>query len=237
MLHYSWNNKVEAIDSKGYFIEDPSQAYELLHRGMYSAEVNVIHRMIAEYSNPDKVFIDIGAHLGTYSWLLAPHFKHVYSFEPNKEIYNYLCANIALKRLSDKIDTFCIGLSNTHDFLPYFVRTIDGGGNGFEVTPDSHTDVRTLEVRPLDSFNIPDNVGLIKIDVEGHEKSVIEGSLKLLAKSNYPPILFESWAKGEHKQFTDDFVDNLRRELFETINNLGYKIHLIEKEIFIAIKD
>ena len=43
-----------------------------------------------------EIFIDIGANIGFYSILLSGHFKKIYSFEPNKEIF-------MLKKISKKI--------------------------------------------------------------------------------------------------------------------------------------
>lgn len=236
MLHYNWMDKIIELDPKGYLINDRGIAENLMARGLYTEEVDIIHNIIREYSNPNKSFVDIGAHVGVYSWLLAPHFKHVYSFEPNRDVYNYLCGNIALKGLSDKIDTHCVGISNKMDSATYHIRSVDGGGNGFQKLPNLDGTQVVLSVVPLDIFDIED-IGLIKIDVEGHEKSVIEGAVETLKKSDFPPILFESWAVGQHWHLDDDYVKSLREELFETIEGLGYEITKVWTEIFIATKN
>ena len=70
----------------------------------------------------------------------------------------------------------------------------------------------------LDSFNI-ENVGLIKIDVEGFEEKVIRGSLLTIIKSNYPPILFECWDVN-FCNMTQEKHDSL----FNLLKTLGYEI-------------
>lgn len=237
MWHYTWRDRVQKLDEKGYLINSGDLAQGLLNEGSFTFEVNFIHKVINEYSDPSKDFIDIGAHIGTYSWLVAPYFNHVYSFEPNKEIYNYLCGNIALRGLSDKMDTYCLGISDKEDYLTFYERSTDGGGNGFEeIQSDEPTTIKgKLQVKTLDSFNF-DNIGFIKIDVEGHEKNVLLGAKETLKRNNYPPILFESWAPGEHSQHDPEYITNLRKELFKILEGYGYTIEEWWKEIFLAIK-
>ena len=80
-------------------------------------------------------------------------------------------------------------------------------------------------------------ISFIKIDVEGHEKSVLLGAKQTLKNNNYPPILFESWAPGEHSEHDLEYIINLRKELFKVIENYGYSIHEWSSEIFLAVKE
>ena len=77
-------------------------------------------------------FIDIGAHVGTYAWSVAPYCKEVIAFEPTRHNYNMMCANIALANLSHKIQTHNIGLSSEDTYLTFHERDSDGGTNGFD---------------------------------------------------------------------------------------------------------
>jgi len=239
MHYYKWDDRVVDLNPEGYFINDGKMAMVLLGAKMFTYEINEIHKVIEEYADPNKDFIDIGAHIGTYSFLTAPHFNHVHSFEPNKEIYNYLCGNIALRNQSDKVDTYNLGLSNKEDELTYYKRSTDGGGNGFEdiKSTELSKDVGKLKVKTLDSYNF-NNIGFIKIDVEGHERSVLLGAKKTLKANNYPPILFESWTPGEHTHHDIAYVTKLRKELFDTVKSFGYTITAFNgaSEIFIATK-
>ena len=129
MYLYKWKESLTSLDKEGFLVNDKEVGWDCLQRGIFCEEVRLIHRATDEISNPKKNFIDIGAHVGTWSWLLAPHFNMTYSFEPNKKIYNYLCGNIALRDISDKIDTFNLGLSNEEKTLDFHDRCKDGGGN------------------------------------------------------------------------------------------------------------
>jgi hypothetical protein len=76
------------------------------------------------------------------------------------------------------------------------------------------------------------NVNFIKIDVEGHEKEVLQGAVKTIIENDYPKIFFESWDKEKEDEFLP--ADKLRNELFEFINSLEYKIIKIGHDMFIA---
>lgn len=71
---------------------------------------------------------------------------------------------------------------------------------------------RVVEVKTLDSFNLND-VDLIKIDVEGHEKRVLVGSLDTISRCK-PILLIE--IEQRH-------IDYDINEIFSFIENLGYQ--------------
>jgi len=187
------------------------------------AEKSLILWVNETFMNPDKVFIDIGAHVGTYSWICGRNAKHTYAFECSPTTFCYLAANIALHGLTEKISPYPFALGNTHGSFDYYVRSSDGGGNGVCELSDTDKTCKKLkvQVKTLDSFEIAD-VGFIKIDVEGFEKAVLEGSVETLRANNYPPILFESW--GSWKDLEGINASQIQKELFAYVESLGYKI-------------
>ena len=229
-----------------YFIKPKQQFQKLSKDGFFDNEENVAKWMfnegIPEYTyilwalqnfvKEDKVFVDIGAHIGTWSWTIAQYSKMTYTFECNPEVYNCLCANIFLKELSHKIKAYPYGISNQEDILTYYIRSKDGGGNGFTMLEnDDNIESLSIQTKKLDDFKILD-IGLIKIDVEGHELEVLQGSVETLIQNNYPPIIFESWfPKSQEKE-------KLRKELFSFLDFLGYSIVPLTgtQEIFLAEK-
>jgi hypothetical protein len=69
----------------------------------------------------------------------------------------------------------------------------------------------------LNKFNDKiDDIGLVKLDVEGHELNAIQGSLELLESNGYPPIIFECW---DFPWFAES-----RKELFNYLAHVGYSI-------------
>lgn len=187
------------------------------------AEGALIEWVKDNFIRPDKVFLDIGAHVGTYAWECGDKALHTYAFECNPKVFCYLAANIALQGLEDKITPIPYGLGDTATTLDYHIRSDDGGGNGVKVLSKSDESVKTLPVsiRTLDSFKI-ENIGFIKIDVEGFEKEVLMGARETLRKSGHPPFLFESWGAWKASDGVDAI--GLRIDLFHYVESIGYKI-------------
>ena len=228
--------EAEEIDSDYFIVPDEMTQYLGFHvtPNKRVPETEVIEWCRNNFIQPNKTFVDIGAHIGTYTWLLGPYADKVYAYEPTKRIYNHLCANILLKNLSHKVDTFNIGLSSKEGQLRFYERQDDGGTNGFTSYGWKEDNYYDLPVRTLDSYKI-ENISFIKIDVEGHELEVLKGAQKTLKKSNYPPILFESWANADGHS---PGLGKLREDLFDYLFDKGYDIGpTISPEIFIAKKE
>lgn len=201
-------------------------------------EKPIIFWAIEQFARPDKNIIDIGAHLGIYTWTFAKHSHHVYSFECNPKTFCYLAANVALHQVTDKVTLYNYPLGKEEKIMDYIVRNEEGGENGFTIKNESdHLKKHIpMKMKTLDSFEL-DNVGFIKMDVEGLEKEVLEGSLETLKRNNYPPILLESWA--DYRIQDVPHVRKLRQELFSYLHSIGYQIHEIQGgygEIFLARK-
>jgi hypothetical protein len=161
-----------------------------------------------QFCSMDKVFLDIGAHSGTYSVSMANYSKEVHSFEPQKMTYYSLCGSVALSGL-DRITCHQVGLGSIDQVGKQTLNIVsnDGGGSSLHST-NGILRQETIEVRTLDSFNI-DNIGFIKMDVEENELFVLQGGLETIRRSNYPTLLFES--NFENKA------------LFDYIKEIGYR--------------
>ena len=160
-----------------------------------------------QFCTNDKVFLDIGAHSGTYTISLSAYAKHVYSFEPQKMTYYSLCGSVALSG-KENVTCYQFGLGSPEQIGQQTLKIVsnDGGGSSLHSTNGILRE-ETIEVRTLDELNIAD-IGFIKMDVEENELQVLKGALKTLEKSNYPTILFESNYENH--------------ELFDYIKQIGY---------------
>lgn len=176
----------------------------------YGLFENQLIEWCKQFLKKDKVFLDIGAHSGTYSLSLADYCKDVWAFEPQKMTYYALCGGVAL---SNKRNINCkqLGLGSK-DQVGYKTLNIvsnDGGGSSLHST-SGILGQETIEIVELDSLNI-ENIGFIKMDVEENELFVLQGATETLRKSGWPTILFES-----------NYENN---ELFDYIQNvLKYKL-------------
>nr|QBK93214.1 MAG: putative methyltransferase [Pithovirus LCPAC403] len=176
-----------------------------------------------QFSDKHKLFLDIGSHMGTYSILLSDYFEEVHSFEPQKSTFEYMCNGIGLNDKTNIIP-HNVALGNLENRSTLHKISADGGGS--TLLKRDNCSVETVDVRTLDSFNLS-NIGFIKIDVEGFELEVLEGSVETLTRSHFPKFIFESW-NGNKK---------LRDKLFTRISEIGYEIIRLQNttDMFLAI--
>lgn len=224
------NNPVfQSLDPDGLFFPEKTIAYDFANTGIY--ERSLIDWAIS-MTDPSMNFVDIGAHVGTWSLPFAKHVQHVYSFECTPRTYNILCGNIALRNLDDKITAHKTALGNRTGTATLHIRTEDGGGNTC-LEGDIRGVPYETPLRTLDSFGL-ENIGMIKMDVEGLEQQVLEGMSETLKRNNYPRILFESWA--EFREGEGVPAKRLRQDLFQAFEAAGYKVIPVRgwDEMFIA---
>lgn len=191
----------------------------ILDRGIY--EYDLI-QWCQQFLKPDGVFIDAGAHMGTYSILLSPYCRTVHAFEPQKRTFDHLTAGITCNGC-DNIIPHHVALGSEEGEATLTQVSKDGGGSSLMTDIDVKTGqaaigTETVQVRTLDSFNL-DNVCFIKIDVEGFELEVIKGAHNTLKRSHYPPLILEAWP--------DAWYAEQKRQLIEHLVSLGYRVHNI----------
>ena len=241
-MHFINSNKKYADLSSESFFAPESMLEFINDNGGLLPEADLIAFAQKEFSNSGKSFVDIGAHIGSYTFELANSFEHVHSFEPAQEAYNYLCSNIALKSLTPRTTTYNVALGSSKKKEVFCVRQIDGGTSGLplvnqnnEAIVGDNEDSYLVNVERLDSFKLT-NIGLIKIDVEGYELDVLKGSVNTLRRNNYPPILFECndmlWGHPDHLNET---FESSQQKLFVFLNDLGYSITPLKgTEMYVA---
>lgn len=201
-----------------FFPDDPVVARDFASKGNY--EQGIIE-WATKLIDPKTLFLDIGAHVGTYSLGFAKVCAGVHSFECSPKTFNYLCANIALRGLSYTITPHRTALGDRTGTTNYYLRSpLDGGGNSCIDFKDRECESISVPLTTLDSFGLT-NIGLIKMDVEGFEVNVLEGARETLRNNGYPRILFESWRPSRDAEGLP--ATKLREELFAKFYEIGYK--------------
>lgn len=141
-------------------------------------------------ASKDRVSIDASANKGVYSYALLPHSAAVHAFEPNPK----LCGMLRSWAEERGVAVHQKAVSAENGTTTLFVPRFDGGysnqGASLRETPGArqhgHVEVETLR---LDDAGI-DNVGFIKIDVEGCELEVLKGARGILERDR-PNLLVE----------------------------------------------
>lgn len=133
-------------------------------------------------------FLDIGANIGNHTVFLSRYFDKTIAFEPNPRANRLLALNT--ENLTS-VKVYPHGLSNSERELNFV--TDDGNLGSTRVVDSCSTSSERLRVRRLDETlkaEAPTRVGLIKIDVEGHELEVLEGAEETIRRDK-PLIVME----------------------------------------------
>ena len=186
--------------------------------------------------NRRGTFIDVGANIGLYTMALSNLFDNTIAFEASPLTFKILEVNLALSR-TPKVQCFCQGISDQARQATLFTPA-NGNLGWASVSPERHSSGAadyevTVNLDTLDNLskklefnNAP--VSLIKIDVEGHEAEVLQGSIEIL-KQHGPVVVFEVLTEVAGKNCTTILKDcgysrfyRFRRSLSSTRGVKGY---------------
>ena len=141
-------------------------------------------------SKGDRV-VDVGGNRGIYAYRFWKLGARVEIFEPNINCHRVLSSWVTGKK---DVNVHHVALSNVVGSAFLHVPVDDSGiehdssGSVESIESESTLD-QQVELRQLDSYHF-DDVKFIKIDVEGHEASVIEGAADTI-RSLKPSMLIE----------------------------------------------
>jgi hypothetical protein len=141
-------------------------------------------------------------------------------------IFSFLNINLIMHNKFDNSKTYNVLLSDKVEDLEFDGFNAD---KSLPIFGTIYDDISIVKAHILDEYNL-DNIGLIKIDVEGMEEKVLRGGLGTIIRNNYPPILFELWDVGfydmtqEKHDSLQNFLEDLGYEIFWYWGN--YETHL-----------
>jgi FkbM family methyltransferase len=140
-----------------------------------------------------RLSVDVGANFGAYTYWLARWSQRCYAFEPHP-----VCADFLRRAFGRNVQVEEVALSSAAGAATLQVprwrgRLVEAGAYLAEPGRTAPLGVATsptgVVTQRLDDFALGD-VAFIKIDTEGHELAVLEGSVATLERSR-PRILVE----------------------------------------------
>lgn len=201
-----------------------SQGFGTGAKVQFSGEIGAIKRFLPVDSLETLHVFDIGANRGEYCREISAIYptSRIYAFEPSASTYQLLeetCGGC------DRIYLYNYGLGDTSEEKLLYKESQYAriaSLTQLDVTNDEYTE--TVRIRKLDEIvqelgiNVID---LLKIDVEGHELSVMLGGEKTIASSGVKRIQFEIGGSSIDTNTT-------LKDIYCFLMNHGYDVYLIK---------
>ena len=205
---------------------------EIYLKGVFDKEVL---DCILQNTNSNSVFLDIGANIGYMSFCVSPFVKKVYSFEPNPNLEKQFYKTVELNSFNN-VTRFPFGCSTIESTEKLYLNKSNIGASSI-LSHHKNEQFLEIKLKPLDSFSEQfEKIDIIKIDVEGYEKFVIDGAEKIIDKYKpkmiieFSPMYYERIETGATQKFYAKMVkygykiQNLTtQKSVKSIDDIDYK--------------
>ena len=170
-------------------------------------------RQLDELAPTGRVSVDVGAWMGPWTRALARRSTHVHAFEPQPGLAAFLRSVVAP---NVTVHEAAVGArpgtaTLVTDDRPGRDALARLGQDTIEGIDPAHRVEREVEVVALDDLDL-DDVGFVKIDVEGHELEALAGAERLLSTQR-PTVVLE--AEQRH-------IDHPISDVFAAVTTHGY---------------
>ena len=129
---------------------------------------------------PDNgVLVDAGSNVGFWSLRFAHGFPHgrICAIEANPATFDILCSNIVVNGYTNILPIY-VGISDCEGEMPLYCNdTGNRGGDSFSEAASDRDKTVTVAVKPLQMILQEagiDRIDVLKLDIEGYEKQVLE---------------------------------------------------------------
>lgn len=176
--------------------------------------------IIRRYVKQGTVAVDVGANVGFLSLCMAEQVGNigkVYSIEPNINLHSYIKELLYLNAIKNVQIVHC-ACSDAE------------GPVRFEIDESDHSKSRIgdkgkyeIKAMPLDTILAENDniISFIKVDVEGHEPSVLAGAITTL-KTHRPTLVFETGAHSESDiSKINNILEETQYDVIGVINDWG----------------
>ncbi len=221
IIKYKIKNKIRDFIPQQYQV--PLKYYYNQIKSNFEPEMELLKYLV----HKNELVIDVGGNRGIYAYALWKLGAKIEVFEPNP-----ICQKVLIPWMENKPDVniHLVGLSNSESSVNLHIP-IDKNGVEHDASASiENTDFeqfrdQLVSLKTLDSYNFRD-INFIKIDVEGHEYSVIEGAEALLYSSK-PSLLIEIEQRHNNRPIN---------EIFEKILSFGYQGFFFKKKKLIDLE-
>jgi FkbM family methyltransferase len=151
-------------------------------------------RLVRSFCDPDRVSLDIGADVGEFAIAMLGSSRSVIAFEPRPTQAKSLAAMFGAVGAAVRVESVAVsdepGVTTMRVLESAPGRSTIDGHNTLNDAKGSRISTIEVPVIRLDDLQL-DQVGFVKIDVEGHELAVLRGAADTL-KRNRPALFIEA---------------------------------------------
>ena len=205
MKKYNQTKKTE----DGTVLYNPNDTYvgkSIKLYGRYQLEeIKVFDRYVQE----GDTVLDIGANIGTHTLWFANKVGEsgfVMAFEPQRLIFQTLCANMALNSIKHvDCKQLGVGYSKRLVTVPVLDPLKENNFGGLSI--DGHSEGEPVAICRVDDIGLS-RCDFIKMDVEGMEPEALQGAMNTIVKCR--PVLYIELDREENIHFLQIFLEELR---------------------------
>jgi FkbM family methyltransferase len=153
-----------------------------------------VRRAKAQSPQAALAYIDVGANAGNHALFMARLVSRVHAFEPYPRVRTQLEENITLNGIGN-ITVYPFGLSNEDATLPFYAAPDSnlGAASFFADHKQDNYYLGDMQLKCGDALHLP-KIDILKADVEGFEKFVLEGLAETIRRDR-PLMIVELSAK------------------------------------------
>ncbi|AWN04393.1 methyltransferase [Rhodococcus phage Grayson] len=179
--------------------------------------------MSNEWKTPLSVFIDVGANVGYYSIFAATSGVGVCAFEPNPDLIEFINRSKDLNNIAT-IGVHNLAVGEKKDTLKLYKHVGHSGANSLYGEGDDfiETEVTTIDAYRWSWKEDKNRKHVIKVDVEGFEREVWNGSTEF-RQSCRQNVWFVEWVPVRHgEEYNREWLDEvLKTHDLQMVNHDG----------------
>lgn len=170
----------------------------------------------------DVEFIDIGANVGYYTLMAATSRKQVVCFEPNDKLVTYIGRSIDLNDCLDDVLVIEMAVGDKEETLRLYNHEGHSGANSLYGDGEDYIEVPVTTLDKIYKGTFIKNKRVIKVDVEGFEKQVWDGSNDFRKKFK-DNVWFVEWVPVRHgEEYNREWLDEvLKTHDLQMVNHDG----------------
>ncbi len=173
-----------------HFSKSDSMHQQIAWLGFYELALS---RRMARLAAGGGVLVDVGANIGYFTclWAATRADNRVYAFEPSPAVFRMLDANVVEAGLRPKVKVFELALGKGKAIVEFDPGPGEQTGWGGIANGRSASTIR-VDAEKLDDVMPPDVViDVLKIDTEGADSWVLDGTKQLLRSHCVRHVFFE----------------------------------------------